>query len=29
VAAAALFMAGLDPNATLEEMTLLPAGGIL
>jgi NAD(P)-dependent dehydrogenase (short-subunit alcohol dehydrogenase family) len=29
VAEAALFMAGLDPNATLEEMTLLPAGGIL
>jgi NADP-dependent 3-hydroxy acid dehydrogenase YdfG len=29
VAAAALFMAGLDPNATLEEITLLPAGGIL
>ncbi|MGH7373427.1 MAG: SDR family oxidoreductase, partial [Candidatus Rokuibacteriota bacterium] len=29
VAEAALFMAGLDRNATLEEMTLLPAGGIL
>lgn len=29
VAEAALFMAGLDANATLEEMTLLPAGGIL
>jgi len=29
VAEAALFMAGLDPNATLEELTLLPAGGIL
>jgi NAD(P)-dependent dehydrogenase (short-subunit alcohol dehydrogenase family) len=29
VAEAALFMAGLDPTATLEEMTLLPAGGIL
>jgi len=29
VAEAALFMAGLDPNATLEEMILLPAGGIL
>ncbi|MGH7402131.1 MAG: SDR family oxidoreductase [Candidatus Rokuibacteriota bacterium] len=29
VAEAALLMATLDPNATLEEMTLLPAGGIL
>jgi NAD(P)-dependent dehydrogenase (short-subunit alcohol dehydrogenase family) len=29
VAEAALFMAGLDPNATLEELILLPAGGIL
>lgn len=29
VAEAALFMAGLDPTATLEGMTLLPAGGIL
>ncbi len=29
VAEAALFMAGLDPDATLEELTLLPAGGIL
>jgi NAD(P)-dependent dehydrogenase (short-subunit alcohol dehydrogenase family) len=29
VAEAALFMAGLDPKATLEELTLLPAGGIL
>lgn len=29
VAEAALLMAALDPNATLEEMTLLPAGGIL
>jgi NAD(P)-dependent dehydrogenase (short-subunit alcohol dehydrogenase family) len=29
VAEAALFMAGLDPHATLEELTLLPAGGIL
>ena len=29
VAEAVLFMAELDPNATLEEMTLLPAGGIL
>lgn len=29
VAEAALLMAGLGPNATLEEVTLLPAGGIL
>jgi 3-oxoacyl-[acyl-carrier protein] reductase len=29
VAEAALFMASLDPNATLEELTLLPAAGIL
>lgn len=29
VAEAALLMAALDPNATLEEVTLLPAGGIL
>jgi NAD(P)-dependent dehydrogenase (short-subunit alcohol dehydrogenase family) len=29
VAEAALLMASLDPNATLEELTLLPAGGIL
>ncbi|MGH7397550.1 MAG: SDR family oxidoreductase, partial [Candidatus Rokuibacteriota bacterium] len=29
VAEAALLMATLDPNATLEEMTLLPVGGIL
>jgi len=29
VAEAALLMASLAPNATLEEMTLLPAGGIL
>ena len=29
VAEAALLMATLDPNATLEELTLLPAGGIL
>jgi NAD(P)-dependent dehydrogenase (short-subunit alcohol dehydrogenase family) len=29
VAEAALLMASLDPNATLEEVTLLPAGGIL
>jgi NAD(P)-dependent dehydrogenase (short-subunit alcohol dehydrogenase family) len=29
VAAAALLMATLGPNATLEEVTLLPAGGIL
>jgi NADP-dependent 3-hydroxy acid dehydrogenase YdfG len=29
VAEAALLMAALDHNATLEEMTLLPAGGIL
>ncbi|HET9923733.1 MAG TPA: SDR family oxidoreductase [Methylomirabilota bacterium] len=29
VAEAALLMAALDPNATLEELTLLPAGGIL
>ena len=29
VAEAALFMAALEPNATLEELTLLPAGGIL
>ncbi len=29
VAAAAVFMATLDPNATLEELTLLPAGGVL
>ena len=29
VAGAALLMATLDPNATLEEITLLPAGGIL
>lgn len=29
VAEAALFMAGLAPNATLEELTILPAGGVL
>ena len=29
VAEAALLMAGLGPNATLEELTVLPAGGIL
>jgi NAD(P)-dependent dehydrogenase (short-subunit alcohol dehydrogenase family) len=29
VAEAALWMVGLGPNATLEEMTLLPAGGVL
>ena len=29
VAEAALLMVALDPNATLEELTLLPAGGIL
>jgi NADP-dependent 3-hydroxy acid dehydrogenase YdfG len=29
VAEAALLMAALDPNATLEELTLLPAAGIL
>ena len=29
VAEAALLMAGLGPNAALEEMTLLPAGGVL
>jgi hypothetical protein len=29
VADAALLMASLDANATLEELTLLPAGGIL
>lgn len=29
VAEAALLMASLDPNATLEELTLLPAAGIL
>src|SRR5262245_22638983 len=29
VAEAALLMAALDPNATLEEVTLLPAGGVL
>jgi hypothetical protein len=29
VAEAALLMASLEPNATLEELTLLPAGGIL
>jgi NADP-dependent 3-hydroxy acid dehydrogenase YdfG len=29
VAEAALLMASLDPNASLEELTLLPAGGIL
>ena len=29
VAEAALLMAALDPSATLEELTLLPAGGIL
>jgi NADP-dependent 3-hydroxy acid dehydrogenase YdfG len=29
VAEAALLMASLDPNATLEELTLLPAGGVL
>ena len=29
VAEAALLLAGLGPNATLEEMTLLPAGGVL
>jgi NAD(P)-dependent dehydrogenase (short-subunit alcohol dehydrogenase family) len=29
VAEAAVFMAGLGPNATLEELRLLPAGGVL
>jgi NAD(P)-dependent dehydrogenase (short-subunit alcohol dehydrogenase family) len=29
VADAAVFMASLGPNATLEELTLLPAGGVL
>jgi NAD(P)-dependent dehydrogenase (short-subunit alcohol dehydrogenase family) len=29
VAAAAVVMASLEPNATLEELTLLPAGGVL
>jgi NAD(P)-dependent dehydrogenase (short-subunit alcohol dehydrogenase family) len=29
VAEAALIMAQIEPNATLEEMTLLPAGGVL
>ena len=29
VAEAALLMAALEPTATLEEMTLLPAGGVL
>ena len=29
VAEAALVMALIEPNATLEEMTLLPAGGVL
>ncbi len=29
VAEAALLMAQMEPNATLEEMTLLPAGGVL
>jgi hypothetical protein len=29
VAEAALLMAALGPNATLEEVSLLPAGGIL
>jgi NAD(P)-dependent dehydrogenase (short-subunit alcohol dehydrogenase family) len=29
VAQAAVFMAGLGPNATLEELNLLPAGGVL
>jgi hypothetical protein len=29
VADAALFMATLDPNAALEEMTLMPARGVL
>ena len=29
VAEAALMMAGLGPNATLEELTMLPAGGVL
>jgi len=29
VAEAALLMAGLAPNATLEELTILPAGGVL
>ena len=29
VAEAALLMAGLAPNATLEELTVLPAGGVL
>ena len=29
VAEAALLMAGLAPNASLEELTVLPAGGIL
>jgi len=29
VAEAALFMAGIESNAALEELTLLPAGGVL
>ena len=29
VAEAALFMAGIGPNAALEELILLPAGGVL
>jgi NADP-dependent 3-hydroxy acid dehydrogenase YdfG len=29
VADAAVFMATLDPNAALEEMTLMPARGVL
>ncbi len=29
VAEAAVMMAALEPNATLEEVTLLPAGGVL
>src|SRR5262249_2347868 len=29
VAEAAVLMAALGPNATLEELTLLPAGGVL
>jgi hypothetical protein len=29
VAEAAVLMAGLGPNAALEEMILLPAGGVL
>jgi hypothetical protein len=29
VAEAAVYMAGLGPNAAMEEITLLPAGGVL